>query len=145
MSMHRTPLSWALALLVAAGLGVDAYVHLHLAPGYQLAAPGGIGQGNLFRIQAVVALLVAVAVLVTGHRLAFAAAAGVGFSAVAAVVLTRYVEVPAFGPMPSMYEPIWFFEKSLSAVAEAAVGVLGVIGALYRPRVSAPEAVLTSH
>jgi hypothetical protein len=31
------------------GLIVDALIHLQLAPGYELAAPGGIGQGNLFR------------------------------------------------------------------------------------------------
>jgi hypothetical protein len=34
-------------------------------------------------------------------------------------VAARYVDLPAVGPLPSMYEPLWFFEKSLSAAAEA--------------------------
>jgi hypothetical protein len=33
----------------------------------------------------------------------------VGLSALAAVVVTRYAQVPAFGPMPSVDEPVWFF------------------------------------
>ena len=38
--------------------------------------------------------------------------------AFAAVMLYRYVDIPAIGPLPAMYEPVWFFEKTLSAVAE---------------------------
>ncbi len=144
MSMHRTPICWALALLVAAGLVVDAYVHLHLASGYQLAAPAGIGQGNLFRVEAVVALLVAGLVLLTGSRVAFAAAALVGLSAFAAVVLYRYVQVPALGPIPSMYEPVWFFQKTLSAIAEGAVGLLAVAAFVSYPTMSVARRKMAS-
>ncbi|MEO7071025.1 MAG: hypothetical protein ABI131_11100, partial [Nostocoides sp.] len=49
-------------------LAVDAYVHLHLASRYQLAAPGGIGGGNLFRIEAGVAILIGLAVLARPGR-----------------------------------------------------------------------------
>ena len=118
----------ALRVVVAAGLAVDAVVHLRLAPGYQLADPAGIGQGNLFRIEAVVAILAAVLVLVTGSRLAYAFAFAVAASALAAVVLTRYVEVPAFGPLPSMYEPVWFGQKTASAVAEGVAAVAALVG-----------------
>lgn len=111
-----------LRLLVAAGLVTDAVVHLRLAGGYQLAQPGGIGEGTLFRIQAVVALLVALWVIVRGDRWAFAVAASVGFSALAAVVVYRYVDVPSLGPLPRMYEPVWFFQKVLSAIAEGLAG-----------------------
>lgn len=117
-------------VVVAAGLVTDAVVHLHLAGDYQLAQPAGIGEGNLFRLQAGVALVVALWVLVRASRASFVAAALVGLSALAAVVLTRYVDVPAFGPLPSMYEPIWFFQKSLSAVAEAVAGILATYAAL---------------
>jgi hypothetical protein len=44
------------------------------------------------------------------------------------VVLYRYVNIPAFGPFPAMYEPVWFPEKTLSAVAEAAGALLAGIG-----------------
>lgn len=54
----------------------------------------------------------------------------VSLSAIVAVVLYRYVDIPAFGPFPAMYDPTWFFEKSLSAVAEAAAAILaGVVRA----------------
>jgi hypothetical protein len=116
----------ALRVLVAAALVTDAVVHLRLAANYQLAAPGGIGQGNLFRIEAVVAIGVAIYVLIGRSRASFAVAFVVLSSALAAVVLYRYVDVPAIGPIPSMYEPIWFFQKSLSALAEGVGAVLAV-------------------
>lgn len=124
------PLAVALRVLVPVGLVVDAVVHVRLASQYQLAQPGGVGQGTLFRVEAVVALLAAVYVLVRGSRPAFLVAALVALSALAAVVLYRYVEVPALGPIPTMYEPVWFFEKTLSAVAQGAAGALALCGAV---------------
>jgi hypothetical protein len=125
-----------IALVTAAGLAVDAVVHLQLAPDYQLAAPAGIGQGNLFRIAAVAAALVALWVLVRPGRLSFGAAFLVAVGALVAVLLYRYVDVPALGPIPSMYEPLWFPEKTLSAVAEA-VATLAALTGLGRVRRSA--------
>jgi hypothetical protein len=145
VTLQRAPANLALSLLVIIGLVIDAVVHLHLAPGYQLAAPGGIGQGNLFRLESVVALLVAAYVLLTGSRLAFTAATLVGLSALAAVVLYRYVDIPALGPIPSMYEPVWFFQKTLSAIAEASVGVLALAGMLLRTTRSVPNRKVASH
>lgn len=124
----------ALRVLVAAALTVDAVVHLRLAANYQLAAPGGIGQGNLFRIEAVAAIAVALYVLVRGSKLSFAAAFLLLASALAAVVLYRYVDVPAIGPIPSMYEPVWFFQKTLSAVAEGVGAVLAVVALAVKLR-----------
>lgn len=117
------PVELGLRLAVAAALAIDALVHLRLAAIYQLAAPGGIGGGNLFRIQAAAAVLVGIFLLVRPSRLAYLVAGLVLLSAFVAVLLYRYVEVPAIGPIPSMYEPIWYGEKTLSAVAEG-VGVL---------------------
>ena len=109
--------------LVVLALLVDAAVHLHLAPGYQLSAPSGIGAGNLFRLEAAVALAAAALVLVRGNRTSYAVAFLVGLSALGAVLLYRYVDVPALGPLPAMYEPLWSTEKILSAVAEAVAAV----------------------
>jgi len=116
--------SLALRGVIALTLLVDTVVHIHLAAGYQLSAPSGIGGGNLFRLQAAAALAVAVIVLVHGSRISYAAAFLVAISALGAVVLYRYVDVPAFGPLPAMYEPIWFPEKTLTAVAEAVAAVV---------------------
>jgi hypothetical protein len=104
-------------------LAVDAVVHARLAEGYQNASPGGIGTGTLFRLEAIAAALAGLWVLWRGSRAAYAAAATVALSAGAAVVLYRYVNVPAFGPLPAMYEPVWYFQKALSAVAEVVGGI----------------------
>ena len=60
-----------LRLLVAAALVTDAVVHIRQAPGYQLANPAGIGQGNLFYLESAAAILVALYVLVRGSRPAY--------------------------------------------------------------------------
>ena len=80
-----------------------------------------IDQGTLFRVEAGVASLAALLVLVAGRRrlvwaFAFLVAAGGLF---AVVLLYRYVDVGALGPFPNMYEPIWYAEKTRSAIAEA--------------------------
>lgn len=123
----RRPLLLAVRAAVAVGLGVDAYVHLHLASRYQLAAPDGVGGGTLFRIEGVLAVIALLLVLVRPRASSFALAALVALGGVAAVVLYRYVDIGAIGPVPSMYEPIWFSEKSLSALAEAAAGILALV------------------
>ena len=114
--------------LTAVGLVIDAGVHLQLASQYQLAAPGGVGQGTLFRLEAVVALLAAVYVLVRGSRLSYAVSFVVAASALAAVLLYRYVDIGSLGPIPSMYEPLWFTKKVLTAIAEAEAAVFAVMG-----------------
>ncbi|MFC6707676.1 hypothetical protein [Flexivirga alba] len=120
---------WCLRLLVAACLVADGVVHLRLASRYALAsAPGHLSEGLLFRVESVAALVVALLVLVLGSRAAYAAAFVVAGSAFIAVMLFRYVAVPAFGPVPSMYEPIWFRDKSISAVAEGLGAVLSAAG-----------------
>ncbi|MET3923504.1 hypothetical protein [Arthrobacter sp. UYEF20] len=117
-----------LRVLVTVALVIDAGVHIHLAPGYQAGSSAGIGQGTLFLLEAAAAILAALYVLLRGSRAAYSVAVLVALSAFAAVVLYRYVDIPAFGPFPAMYDPTWFFEKSLSAVAEAAGAVLAGIG-----------------
>ncbi|MHA7154029.1 hypothetical protein [Arthrobacter sp. TMN-50] len=119
-----------LRVAIAVGLAIDAFVHFQLAATYQQAFPGGIGGGNLFRIQAGAAILAALYVLIRGSRLSYLIAALVALSAFAAVVSSVYIQLPAIGPIPAMYEPIWFFDKALSAVAEGIAGVLAVVGVI---------------
>lgn len=121
-------MNMALRVLTALALFIDAGVHILLAPGYQAASPGGIGQGNLFLLESAAAVLAALYVLFRGSRASFAVALAVALSAFVAVVVYRYVDIPAFGPFPAMYEPVWFFEKSLSAVAEGVGALLAAVG-----------------
>ncbi|GAC1387653.1 MAG: hypothetical protein NVSMB43_26910 [Pseudarthrobacter sp.] len=123
-----------LRILTTAALGVDAVIHVQLAPGYQAAAPDGIGQGNLFITEAVAAVIAGLYVLLRGSRPAWLMALAVAAGGLAAVLLYRYVDVPAFGPFPAMYEPVWYFDKTLTAVAQAAaVIVAGAALTLHRP------------
>ena len=115
--------SLALAVLAAAGLGYDAWVHLHLAGGYD-AVGSTVTQGALFRVEALLAVVTGVAVLVSDRRSVWAAAGLTGLAGVAAVVLYRYVDVGAIGPVPDMYEPAWFPDKLRSAYAEGAVALV---------------------
>ena len=129
----RSAVRLVLRALIALALLVDAVVHLDLASGYQLSAPSGLGAGNLFRLESVVAVIAALFVLVRGSRTSYAAAFVVAASALSAVLLYRYVDVPALGPFPAMYEPVWFPEKTLSAIAEA-VATIAAGAVLLRSR-----------
>jgi hypothetical protein len=118
----------ALALRVAAGFGlaVDAYVHADLAPSY--AGPGGaFDEQNLFLIEAGVALAAALLVLSSGRRAAVLVAALVAASALAAVVGSRYVDLGAVGPLPNLYEPVWYPAKAVAALAEAVALIAAVL------------------
>ena len=121
-------ISVALRLLTALALFIDAGVHLFLAPGYQNAQPGTVSQGTLFLLEAAAALVAGIFVLLRGSRAAYAVALLVALSAFAAVMLYRYVDIPAIGPIPAMYDPVWFFSKTLSAVAEGAGALLAAVG-----------------
>lgn len=115
--MHVRPVVLTARLLAAAGLAVDAYVHADLAPQYD-AVKATFTQGGLFRVEAALAALAALLVLVwrrlPADVFAWAVAAG-GF---ALIIIYRYVDVGAFGPVPDMYEPDWFTEKWAAVVAQ---------------------------
>ncbi|QDG90816.1 hypothetical protein NIBR502770_06200 [Pseudarthrobacter sp. NIBRBAC000502770] len=125
-----------LRILAAAALAVDAAVHAGLAPGYQSATPEGFGEGNLFLAEAAVAAVSGLYVLIRGSRPAWILALLTAGGGLGVLLLYRYVDVPAFGPFPAMYEPVWFFEKALTALAQG-VAVLLAATALNldrRPR-----------
>ncbi|GAA0334465.1 hypothetical protein NE235_14155 [Actinoallomurus spadix] len=116
-----------LRLLVVAGLAADAYVHFHLA-GDMGSSGGGLSEGTLFWIQGVLAVLVAVLVLVRATRLTYGIAFLVAASALGAVLLYRYVDAGGLGPLPNMYEPVWYAEKVVTTVAEAVATVAAALG-----------------
>ncbi|MEO7422762.1 MAG: hypothetical protein ABIU87_10250 [Ornithinibacter sp.] len=145
---HRTTGQFVplmLRVVVAVSLMVDAVIHLRLAPGYQQSAPGGIGAGNLFRIQGVLAFIVAGWVIWRGSRPALISAFAVSFGAVVAVVLYRYVDIPPLGPLPAMYEPVWFLEKSLSAAFEGLAAMTALVALLAGARLGATDRTRTKH
>jgi hypothetical protein len=125
----RSPIiSWTLRVGTAAALGIDAAVHWQNASAYD-AVTATLSQGELFRAEAVLAVAVGLLVLLWPRRGSWVAALGVGASALAAVLLYRYVDLGALGPLPNMYENTWQVPgKLLSAYAEGAAIVLAGLG-----------------
>ncbi|MEU3556503.1 hypothetical protein [Streptomyces fragilis] len=128
------PLELLTRVVAAAGLAVDAYLHVDLASTYDAGA-ATVSQGTLFRVEAVLAALAALVVLFFRSRLLRAYAFLVAAGGLAAVLLYRYVDVGAFGPFPDMYEPVWYTKKVVSAAAQAVATVAtAVLLALPRRR-----------
>jgi hypothetical protein len=122
--------SWVLRVATATALGIDALVHWQNASAYD-AVRATISQGDLFRVEAAVAVVVGLLVLVRPRPSSWLAAVLVAASALAAVLLYRYVDVGSLGPLPDMYENTWQVPgKLLSASAEGVAVVLATVGLL---------------
>ena len=135
-----------LGVATAAALAIDAYVHASDAGFYDAVRTSVISQGTLFRLEAAVAALVALALVIRPSRIWFAAAFIVAASALGAVLLYTYVDVGTLGPIPNMYEPTWALPgKVASAWAEGAGLVLAAIGFLTTRRVRTPRPVGSWH
>jgi hypothetical protein len=122
--------SWTLRIATAAALGIDPIVHWQNAPAYD-AVTATVGQGQLFRVEAALAVAVGLLLLVRPRPSSWLAALAVAASALAAVLLYRYVDVGALGPFPDMYENTWQVPgRLLSAFAEGAAVLLASLGLL---------------
>ncbi|NKZ02241.1 hypothetical protein [Actinomadura latina] len=116
---------------MAAGLAADAIVHWRFAPGM---APGPntpdnvIPGDDLFRAQAVAAAVAAVLVLVWARKWTYAIAFIVAASAGGAVLLYYFVDFGQLGPIPRMYDPQWYSDKTISFAGEAVAAVAALIG-----------------
>lgn len=125
---------FACRTVVVVGLLVDGYVHARLASNYDIVE-ARISEGNLFRLEAVVATVVAMLVL-SGRRVWLAVAAVVAASAVAVLLANTYLHIGSVGPLPDMYEPTWFGEKRVALIGESVAVVGAVAGLTYRQRAS---------
>ncbi|GAB3568128.1 hypothetical protein GCM10027405_29510 [Arthrobacter alkaliphilus] len=131
---HGRATAFVLRVLAAAALAVDAVVHVRFAPGYQSAAPEGLGEGNLFLVEAAAAGVTGLYVLIRGSRPAWVFTLIIAGGGLAVLLLYRYIDIPAVGPFPAMYEPIWFFDKTLTAIAQTAAVLLAATAlTLHRP------------
>jgi hypothetical protein len=117
----------ALIGIVVVGLAIDAYVHFDLAKAYSPVRTSTLSQGDLFRAEAVVAILAAILLIVHPRRWTAAVAAVVAGAGLAAVLVYAYIDVPRIGPIPAMYDAVWYTEKTVSAIAEAAAFVAAVV------------------
>jgi hypothetical protein len=115
-------------------LACDAYTHLDLAGNFD-ANIAVVSQGMLFRAQAVLAGLTTLLILLTRRTAVVIFVGLVASSALGAVLLYRYVDLGVLGPLPDMYEPVWYPEKTVSAIAEA-VAVVAAGALLLFPQVA---------
>jgi hypothetical protein len=142
-----------LTVIVVAGLAVDAYVHFDLASAFKYNKTSTLSETDLFRAESIAAIVAAVALLARPRRYTAGFAFLVAAAGTAAVVVYRYVDVGAFGPIPAMYDPFWAPpEKTLSAFAEgaaalAALGLFAIFHAHARrtPHASAAHGATTRH
>lgn len=124
---HRRPRR--IAFVAARGFGIallaiSAYTHAHLASQYDVGP--AITLGQLFIAQAIVTSVVAVWMLLRDSSLAWVMATVIMAASAAAVLLSVVTKLPAVGPFPSIYEPVWFTEKIISAASEVAFVVLAL-------------------
>jgi hypothetical protein len=130
-----------LTLVTVAGLGVDGYIHWHLAPRFDTltgTTSPHISQGELFRLEAGLSLIAILLVLLAPHRFAAVVAFLIAAGGLGAVLMYGYIDVGSFGPLPDMYDPTWYPEKTISAVAETAAAAGALCLFLLPSIVSAP-------
>lgn len=111
-----------LVAVTVVGLAIDAYVHLNLASDFDLVK-ASISQGTLFRIEAVMAVVAGVLLIVRPGRITAAIAAVVAGGGVLALLLYYFVNVGEVGPFPNMYEHVWYSDKVFTLIAQAVATV----------------------
>lgn len=122
-----------LRVLAVLGLAVDAVVHLRLAPLYDSLGTQ-LTQGMLFRAEAAAAAAAAVWLAVRDTRLAWALGGLVSLAGLVAVLVTRYLSLPAVGPVPAMHDPQWTPDKVLVTLAMAGTVLLWLVREVLRGR-----------
>jgi hypothetical protein len=135
-SLARPTTGLVLTVITAAGLAVDAYIHWKLAPPLDAivgTSSPQISQGELFRVEAVMALIAMVLVLTIRGRISAAIAFLVAAGGLGAVLLYAYVNVGEIGPLPNMYDPTWYSEKVISVSAQV-VTSLAALWLFLMPR-----------
>jgi hypothetical protein len=126
----NTAIRWSLTFVAVVGLAIDAYTHFDLAPQFVFNRTSTISEGTLFRIEGALAIAVAVLLVVWSRWWTTLVALAVAGGGLALLLIYRYVDVGQIGPIPNMYEPIWFAEKEWSVIGEAiaVVALLGLLG-----------------
>lgn len=121
--------------ITVVGLAIDAYVHIKLAGDYD----GGdftITEGTLFRIEAAMAVIAAILLLVRPNRITAGIAAAVAGGGTFALLFYYFFNPGQIGPLPPMHEPLMFTDKAVTliaqAIATATALVLVVIGGRQR-------------
>lgn len=125
---QRSALHVTLTVVVVAGLAIDAIAHLVLASTYDANRTSVLSEGDLFRVEAGLAILAAIALVVRPRRYTALFAFLVAGGGAVLVTVYRYVDVGRVGVIPQMYEDSWTPSyanpwKLMSLWAEVAAGL----------------------
>jgi hypothetical protein len=116
-----------LQLIAAGGLAYDARIHLKLAPAYDTIKSSTVSQGDLFRIEGALAIAAAVLVLLLRRPATALLAVLVAGGGLVPLLVYRYYDIGAVGPLPPMYEPAWYPDKTHTCIAQAVATVAGLV------------------
>jgi hypothetical protein len=125
----------AVRVLASVALLVTGLIHARLA--FQIGIGGSpLGRGPLFLAQAVVSMILAVAMFSRSSRVWLFAVvlSGAGLLGILASV---YFPMRSLGPFPPIDEPTWLLTKAICALAELTVIALWLIRQIAPP--SPPE------
>lgn len=129
-------LNLAARIITAVALVVNAYIHFRLASTFDAVTGTLLSLGDLFRIQGVAGVLVAVLVVMLPRRWAALVAAGLAGAGIAMLVISVYapLDLSAIG-LPVISESAWYPDK---LVALASQGI-AVVAALFAALSTAPR------
>ncbi|MFL6060863.1 MAG: hypothetical protein ACJ72E_06510 [Marmoricola sp.] len=116
-----------LQVATAVGLVIDARIHLKLATTYDAIKSSTVSQGDLFRIEGALAIAAAVAVVLVRRPATALFAVLVAGGGLVPLLVYRYYDVGAVGPLPPMYEPAWYPDKTHTCIAQAVASVAAIL------------------
>ncbi len=138
MHQVRRGLVWTFVTIACAGLLVDGVTHLDLARSYSLVRSSLINEADLFRIEGTAAILVGFSLVIRPSRMTALLAVVVGLAGAAALLFYTYFDPGVIGPIPDMYEPVWYREKLASFVGQIVAVVGGIALLIIRPGMNSP-------
>ena len=125
----------ALYALTAVGLTVNAVIHLQLATPFDAIAGSLASQGDLFRIQAAVGILSIVLLVAARRAWATAFAALIALGGLGMLVASTLVPLDLTGlGLPYLFEPIWYSDKVIAALAQGVAAVAAILLAALQRR-----------
>lgn len=135
----------ALAVL-AASLLLNAVIHFRLAAAFD-GVPGTIAsQGDLFRVQAVVNILVVPVVAFVRRIWADAAAIAIALGGAALIIITALVPLDlTWVGLPYLFEPAYYPDKTTALLAQLVAAVAGgALLVLRRRSAGAPSRAVSA-
>jgi len=125
----------ALYAMTAACLLINAVIHLRLASTFDAITGSILSQGDLFRIQSVVGLLAIVVLVAVRRWWAAALAAIIALGGLGMLVVSTIVplDVTVLG-LPFLFEPAWYTDKTVAALAQAVAGLAAAALAVLEHR-----------